>query len=226
MCLDGVDVVMIFLAKNERQQISRLFAFLLQGEQLAFDCAKRQSVFFTDTWHRRFLANQARQERFHAAVFRSASGMLTPKGLSAIPGKREFEQYGMLLSECLQRNDSMGSLLGMQILLEGLGDVALNHIDAGFELRGIDGMCQRVRYLILGQEDAHHQFGINTFQNLLGEESEISAQLRQQCQDYLELIEQLMESTKELFHYFDENTDLYMDEFYQSLPVWVSEQRK
>ena len=38
----------MLLASEERLQIARLFNFLLQGEQLAFDCATKQVELFED----------------------------------------------------------------------------------------------------------------------------------------------------------------------------------
>jgi len=213
----------MFLPADEKKQISRLFAFLLQGEQLAFDCASKQVELFTDKHSKKFLKNQARQERFHCQVFKSGVGILTPRGVSNIPGEKEMRTYRQLLTEAWERGDKAESLLGMQIMLEGLGDVAVNHISAGFDYRNVGLMCRRVRHLILGQEDAHHTFGLNRF-NELYEGDAIPGYLVQRSQDYLELLDSLMLSLSELFDYFDESVELYLDEFYDALPEWITVQ--
>ena len=214
----------MFLARGERQQIARLFNFLLQGEQLAFDCASQQAKLFDDSVSKKFLLNQSRQEKFHRQVFKAGIGILAPRGVSNIPGKKEMQQYRMLLTEALTRGDQAESLLGMQIVFEGLGDVAINHISAGFELRDMGRMCKRVRHLILGQEDAHHAFGVNRFNTFFKDEP-IPDYLIKRSQDYLELLEELMLSVSELFDYFDEHADQYMDEFYADLPKWLAVNR-
>ncbi len=214
----------MFLATDERQQISRLFAFLLEGEKLAFDCASKQAALFSDVASSKFLKNQARQEKFHYRVFKSGVGILTPRGVSNVPGLNEMQEYRRLLEEALDRGDRAESLLGMQIMLEGLGDVAVNHISAGFEYRDIGTLCRRVRHLILGQEDAHHSFGLNRF-DLLLDNQPVPDYLTQRSQDYLELLESLMYALADLFHYFDEESEEYLEEFHAGLPVWITAQQ-
>ncbi|MEM7027901.1 MAG: hypothetical protein AAF410_06735 [Pseudomonadota bacterium] len=214
----------MFFPADEQKQIARLFAFLLQGEQLAFDCAKKQAELFTDKRSQRFLKNQVRQERFHSQVFKSGVGILAPRGVINVPGQKEMQTYRQLVTEALDRGDKAESLLGMQIMLEGVGDVAVQHISAGFDYRDVGFMCRRVRHLILGQEDAHHTFGIKRFNSLFDSE-DVPDYLQQRSQDYLHLLEALMLSVTELFEYFDESAEHYIDEFYAELPDWIATQR-
>lgn len=213
----------MFLPLDERQQIARLFDFLLQGEELAFDCATQQAQFFNTAPEIKFLSNQAKQERFHCRVFKSGIGILTPKGISGTPGKSEMDDYRRLLEEALNKGDKLESLLAMQILLEGLGDVAVKHISDGFDLRGLPGLCKRIRHLILGQEDAHHAFGLKQMEQHLGQNN-IPDRLRQRSQDYLAILNSLLSTVSELFHYFDESAEQYRIEFYTDLPLWVKQQ--
>ena len=210
----------MFLLPRGDRQIARLFDFLSQGEQLAFDCASQQIHLFEDRAAQNFLRNQARQERTHYRVFRSGIGILAPKGISGTPGKSAMQSYRLLLEAALKRGDQAETLLGMQVLLEGLGDVTLKHINAGFKVRGIQYLCQRVRHLVAGQEDAHHSFGVRRLQLSL-EDDYMAESLARRSQCYLELIEQLLESVADLFEYFDEDPQLYIDEFRQSLPDWL-----
>jgi hypothetical protein len=210
----------VFLLPTEHRQIARLFDFLLQGEQLAFDCASAQMHLFEDRASRNFLHNQARQEKFHYRVFKSGIGILAPKGISGTPGTREMQSYRRLLEAALKRGDRAETLLGMQVLLEGLGDVTLQHIGAGFERRRLQFPCRRVRHLVAGQEDAHHSFGLRRLRTLMQEEPAAEA-IARRSQDYLELIEKLLGSVAVLFEYFDEDPELYKKEFQQSLPVWL-----
>ena len=214
----------MFPGTDKRYQIARLFAFLLQGEQMAFNCARKQAGLFEDRAAKKFLNNQSRQEKFHRSVFKAGVGILAPRGVSEVPAKKQMIDYGRLVDEALQRGDTMESLLAMQIILEGLGDVLVKRIDAGFELRGIGGLCRRVRHLIVGQEDAHHAFGVNRFEAFF-EQRDIPEYLLQRSQDYLGLLDELVISVSPMFSYFDESVDDYMREFYADLPMRIAEQR-
>ena len=204
----------------ERRQIARLFDFLLQAEQLAFNCASRQIRLFEDTASQNFLRNQAKQEKFHYRVFKSAIGILAPRGIAGTPGIKIIRQYNRLLEEALVHGDQAETLLGMQVLLEGMGNVAIKRIDSGFEPRNLDFLCCRVRHLISGQEDAHHGFGIRRLQQCL-DGAPAPGRLITRSQDYLELLEQLLVSVADLFDNFDEDPRDYLDEFYQTLPAWL-----
>lgn len=208
------------LLPTEHRQIARLFDFLLQGEQLAFDCASAQATLFDDRASQKFLRNQARQEKFHYHVFKSGIGILAPKGISGTPGKLEMQSYRRLLEAALRRGDRAETLLGMQVLLEGLGDVALKHISAGFETRHLQFLCRRVRHLVAGQEDAHHSFGLRRLDALM-QQPELAEAMRQRSQDYLELLDRLLDSVAELFDFFGEEPQCYKREFQQSLPEWL-----
>lgn len=210
---------MLSLPREDRQ-IARLFDFLLQGEQLAFDCASRQLSLFHDKATRNFLHTQARQEKFHCRVFKSGIGILAPKGVSASPGRQAMQAYRGLLEEALRRGDRAETLLGMQVFLEGLGDVTLRHVGAGFEHRQLEFLCRRVRHLVSNQEHAHHTFGVRRLQLLLRDE-DLSARLGERSQDYLELLEQLLASVTDLFEFFDEDPERYLREFRQDLPDWL-----
>lgn len=210
----------MFILPREHRQIARLFDFLLQGEQLAFDCASQQIHLFEDRASQNFFRNQAHQEKIHYRVFKSGIGILAPKGISGTPGKKAMRSYRQLLEAALQRGDQAETLLGMQVLLEGLGDITLKHIDAGFEQRRLQFLCQRVRHLIVGQEDAHHSFGVRRLQLCL-QDAAVAESLTRRSQNYFEILEQLLESVADLFEYFDENPQLYIDEFQQSLPDWL-----
>ena len=214
----------MFLAVDERQQIARLFAFLLQGERLALDCTSQQATLFNDKASRKFLSNQARQEKFHCQVFKAGIGIVAPRGVSNIPGGKEMQAYRRLLTEAWEWGNQAETLLGMQIILEGLGDVAIRHINAGFELRKVGSMRRRVRYLILAQEDAHHAFGLQRFKASIGDEF-VPDYLIQRSQDYLNLLESLMSSVSDLFFHFDEQAEQYTKEFYADLPTWLIDQR-
>ena len=213
----------MFIKTEQRHQIARLFAFLLQGEQLALDCACRQVDLFEGRVAKRFLLNQSRQEKFHCQVFRAGIGILAPRGISDVPGQSQMYDYGRLVNEALERGDAIESLMAMQIILEGLGDVLVKRIDAGFESRGLGNLCARVRHLIVGQEDAHHTFGVNYFERHF-DNRETPMALLLRSQDYLGLLDELVSSVSPQFEYFDESVDEYMQEFRADLPAPIAGQ--
>lgn len=207
----------MFIAANERKQIARLFHFFLCGEHLAMDCAKRQAQFFPDTYSRRFFTRQAKHENFHARVFKAGIGLLAPRGIGKPQSTSTITSYGRLLDEALSRGDCMESLLGMQIILEGFADVTLERINAGFPARRAG--FERIRQLVLGQEDAHHGFGLKRLQQLIDPQLGTPAYLQDRAQDYLALIEEMMEEVTPLFNYFDEDPQAYYDTLRGRLPT-------
>ncbi|NKB36102.1 MAG: hypothetical protein GKR93_02885 [Gammaproteobacteria bacterium] len=204
-------------ASDERKQIARLFNFLLMGEQLAHDCARRQSLIFEDTPSRRFLQAQARQEALHAKIFKAGIGILAPRGIGEPLAQTEMSQYRSLLESALDRGDKLESLLGMQILLEGMGDVALKRISSGFASRNL--AFNRVRKLIVGQEDAHHNFGLRRFQQLIGSQASEWQGMRYQSELYLEVLNNMLHTLQPFFEFFDEHAEDYIDELQGMLPA-------
>ena len=205
---------------GQHQQVARLFDFMLQGERLASDCAARQVKLFDDGPSRKFLDNQARQERVHAQVFKAGIGLVAPKGVSGTPGTNVLRRYYRLLDEALLQGRRDESLLAMQVLLEGMGEITLQHIDRGIVDRRLGFLFKRLRRIVIGQEDAHHLFGVKRLARETGV-SGPSPQLRARSQDYLQLIEELILSTAGLFADFDEDPQQYLDEFYRDLPKWL-----
>ena len=191
----------------------------MQGEQLAHQCAKQQARIFNDPVAVKFFDNQAKQERFHARVFKTGIGIIKPTGINDHLGKKAFDDYGRTLLAAVERGDKLESLLGMQIVMEGLAEVSLQHISDGFPSRGVG--FNRIRHLIVGQEEAHHQFGVKQLQTYLPEADQ--NKLVSTYKLYLELAEALLYSVRDLFHYFDEDADLYYAELLDTVPSALSE---
>jgi hypothetical protein len=204
------------LASEERRQIARLFNFLLQGEQLAFDCASKQSMIFDDRISRRFLKAQARQEALHAKIFKAGIGILTPRGIGEPLAKKQMNEYRRLLEANLEHGHRAESLLGMQIIFEGLGDITLTRISDGFPTRGL--AFRRVRHLIVGQEDAHHSFGLRRFQQELGSTNRDINKLIHQSQLHLEVLDTILIAIRSFFEYFEEDAGEYLGELIAMMP--------
>lgn len=191
----------------------------MQGEQLAHQCAQQQAQLFNDPVAARFFANQAKQERFHARVFKTGIGIVRPSGIKDDLGKKAFTDYSRELLGAVERGDKLESLIGMQIIMEGLAEVSLQHISDGFPGRGVG--FKRIRHVIVGQEEAHHQFGVKQLQTYLPE-ADLN-KLANTYKVYLELAEGLLYSVRDLFQYFDEDADQYYTELLGTVPSVLSE---
>jgi hypothetical protein len=125
-----------------------------------------------------------------------------------------------MLEAALSRGDLAESLLGMQIILEGFGEVTLARISQGFSSRGF--AFHRVRHLVARQEDAHHSFGLHYLRQMTADYKEIPPRLMERGRHYFALTDELMASVATLFEYFDEDALEYGAALRQSLPAWIT----
>lgn len=210
----------MFIKEDDAFHIAHLFQFLIQGEELALACSKRQSEITVNPVERQFFLKQCRQEKFHSAAFKFGSSFVRPKGIKNPIGQRIMSDYRQLIFEALVRGDIAESVLGMQVILEGLGDVTIENMRTGIATKR--AAYERIRQLILSQEDEHHDFGLNYFSHEGTEQPEITSQLTSRAQDYLGLTEALLLETQSLFEYFEADVNQYRHRFFNTLPDWVT----
>lgn len=209
----------MFIKQGEHKQAARLFSFLVLGESIAQHCATEQANYSSNSVIRRFLKSQARQENYHRIIFQRAGLMLSPKGSNCHSVNKPMQEYKRLLDEAIQNRKFSETLLGQQVLLEGLGETVLEHIDHGMSNRKFG--FQRIRNLVLSQEHAHHQFGLRKLNECVdGDEGKQQA-LSSRVQDYLYLIEQILMNLQDLFEYFNYDAMQYLVEVQEKLPDWV-----
>ena len=209
---------------GEKIQIARLFHFFLQAEQLAHDCARRQAELFPDAVSRKFFTAQARQEKFHYKVFQHGIGIMTPRGFGRSLINRPLQTYRRQVEASLARGDFVDSLLALQVILEGLGDVALERISDGVGKRGFG--FNRIRKIILGQEDAHHAFGIKRLQQFNHDQPVRMTEHRQRFAELYQQIQRVTVSVEPLFEYFDENPRDYHTAFEAGLPDFLRSEQE
>lgn len=197
------------IGTDEKKHIARYLKFLLCCEKIAHDCAAKQAKLCEDKQMKRFLIKQSRQERFHAATFQSGILFLAPKGVCA-PAKKHTQLYGGLLDEAIANNDLSSSIIGLQVILEGIGEVALSHLDFGMQQRDVG--LQKIRRAILAQEDSHHDFGLN----YLNTNKPLTTSVH--TESYLTVVSDMISSLQGLFDIFDEDSTQYMTEFRHNLP--------
>lgn len=211
----------MFIKVGEHKQAARLFSFLMLGEQVAQDCAAAQAVRMSNKSMRRFLNSQANQENYHRILFQHGMLMLAPKGSNCDPVKKPILAYKRLLDEAIETNNFAETLLGQQVILEGLGEIVLENIDKGMVNRKFG--FKKIRHLILSQEHTHHQFGLRQLDGLVNDNEEKRRALSLRTQDYMYLVQQMLINLQDLFEYFKYDSSQYFEVLRSKLPEWASE---
>ena len=204
---------------DERVPLARLLQFIERGEQLAHDCARAQATWAPEPGMRKFLLGQARQEGYHALSFKWVIGWLAPRHVGEVPILKPFNQYAQRLHAALRHENFAESLLAEQIILEGLGEALLKKIETGLINR--KAPFQKLRRILLHQEEAHHAFGIRSLQRTIDRQEISREQLIQQAQEYLVLAESMLWSVTDLFDAIEEDPKEYLAEFHRHLPGWL-----
>jgi len=204
---------------DERVPLARLLKFIERGERLAHDCAKAQAALAPEAGMQNFLLGQARQEGIHAVSFKWAIEWLAPRHVGDVPFLKPFDQYAKRLHAALRREDFAESLLAEQVILEGLGEALLKKIEAGLINR--KAPFQRLRRMLLHQEEAHHAFGVRILQRAMDRQDISIEQLRHQAREYIELADTLVLSVADLFDALGEDPQEYLADFHRQLPKWL-----
>lgn len=201
----------------DKPQIARLFQFIARGEHIASTCATQQSALATDNAMQRFFATQAKQERQHAFLFKHGAEWLSPKISYRPQAIKGLDAYERKLNSALEQNRLAESLIAQQIILEGLGEITLEKISTSMQTRGLG--LKRIRETILKQERAHHHFGTRHIKTLLKSRNMNLIDMRQHCNEYLEIIQELLHEVQTLFEYFHQDTALYYQHVLNELPL-------
>ena len=189
-------------------RLAHLFQVLLTGEQLAQECAARQALLAPERKTRQFLATQAQQEALHARVFSRVASALVPRGgVSDSPAVRALQHYRRRLLADLDAVNLGATLVGMQVVLEGVGAIVLKEMDTVLRRRGDRYAALRRRLLL--QEDAHHVFGIRSIEYLCTQTPAVIPQLVTAGQEYGELSADLLTTCEELFFYLGADAQFY-----------------
>lgn len=204
---------------DERVPIARLLTFLELGERLAHDCAKGQAVLAPGMKERRFLISQSRQEAYHALVFQGAIAWLAPRRLGDSPLLPALNRYRRLLEGSLSAGDWHETLMGEQIILEGLGEALLQRLEEGLAKRRAP--FARLRRIFLNQEEAHHGFGLRVLGRAIDEGRVSVEQLREKAPCYLALTKEMVMSLGDLFDSIDEDVTEWASGIDKYLPAWL-----
>jgi hypothetical protein len=212
----------MLIKPGEHAHLAQLLRFMDLGEQLAHDCAQTQCALAPERGMQTFLAGQARQEKYHAFAFQGAIRWLAPKFSQSLSISDHMNQYRQLVESAIVRQDFAETLLAEQIILEGLGEAILKKIEVGLVKRGAP--FQRLRRMLIHQEEAHHQFGLRVLSKMIQREEESYDTLRKRSEIYLSLAKMMLFSAQDAFYSIDEDPQEYWDEFYGNLPTWLQTQ--
>jgi len=204
---------------HENVPIARLLTFLMHGERLASECARRQALLAPDAGTRRFLTNQAGQEAMHAYVFKGAIAWLAPRHLGASPLLPPLEQFRSLLWEALDREDLIESIVAEQVILEGLGEAILTRIEQGLKRRAAP--FARIRRMLVLQEEAHHGFGLRLLERAMAANALDLKATRGRAQEYQGLCEAMVLTLCDVFDIIDEDASAWAADVRTFLPAWL-----
>ena len=205
----------IVIGADKATRIARLFHLLWQGECIARDAAGVQARICRDPKVRRFFALQAGQEALHATVFHGAATLLARRGCSLrTPAIAVLDDYRRRLDDDLAAGDLAGSVVGLQVVLEGLGDVVLKRLNP--ELNGHGARFAPWQKMLLAQEDTHHAFGCRWVEH--SPSDELPGLAATAC-GYRDLATRVLNASEELFGYGISTAESYGERLRATLPA-------
>ncbi len=208
----------MLIGVNPNAGAARLFALLACGEHLAEQGACRQIALTDVPQLRRFFRRQARQERMHRIMFERAAAALAPRALPRFEVDA-LAEFVLLLEDAFERRDFPETLLAQQVVLEGLGEVVLEAVDAGMTARRCG--LEHLRRLVRAQERAHHAFGMRALNSLHDSGRVDVCALADKCAKYLAAAEQTLARIEDLFAWFDEDPAQYRRRLHEAVPAWL-----
>ncbi|MDR4493246.1 MAG: ferritin-like domain-containing protein [Nitrospirales bacterium] len=210
---------MAVIKSGEHVHLAQLLQFLDLGEQLAHDCANAQVDLASDYRLKAFLAGQAKQEGRHAMAFQLAIRWLSPRAVTSPLVFPHMNQYRRLIMAAVERGDFAETLLGEQIILEGLGEAILRRMEAGLARR--KAPFGRLRRMLLHQEEAHHSFGLRTLERMIAADMISIEGLKKAASPYVELGKSMLFAAQDAFQAIKEDPQNYWDDFQIGLPDWL-----
>ncbi len=205
---------------DERLPLARLLKFMELGERLAQSCATSQALLARDASTRRFFRRQARHEALHAAVFQAASDRLASRHLGSPPCFGPLDLYRRAIEQAVFRGDLAETLMGQQVILEGLGEVILRRMEVGLAKR--EAGFTRLRRTLLRQEEEHHAFGLRALEGAIASGEASKDVLKIRGREYIELATSLIVRTQDMLSEIHEDAADLTAEFKARLPQWLT----
>lgn len=192
----------------QASKIAELLALLEQGERIAQEAARQQARLALSQGmpqYATFFRQQARHENFHAYLFHKASNWLNSKHRQS--PNSQLEKLQNTISASLTSGNLAESVLGVQIVLESVGNLVLNGIDC--RMRQYRFGLNKIRKTILAQEAAHHAFGHEKLLTLQQRHPSQGIKISQLSAQYQELVHDLFDASAGLFECLDADIAIY-----------------
>lgn len=194
-----------------------LCVVMQHAETIAMQCSGKQAELAATQPLKRRLEAQHRHEAAHAALFHSFVAW-APQRCCAGHGRAlaALELYHQRLDAALARGDLADSLVGMQVVLEGIATALLHCFDP---FRGRpDRLMEQVRATLLRQEAAHHDLGIRSLEGLIVRPAD-GERLRRSAHDYAMAGRSLLDACDDLLRRFAVESADYDPA--RALPGWL-----
>ncbi len=204
----------IAIGTDKSTRMARVFHVLWHGERIAHDAAARQALICGDIKAKRFFSMQSAQESLHAALFHAATAVLTPRMRSLqTPAVAALNAYRRHLDHDLAAGHLAASIVGLQIVLEGLGALTLSRMNLALSPHG--PRFAPFKRLLEQHEDSHHAFGRRWLER---QDIESLPRLAADARRYFELACSAIDGSEELFGYGVSTPQNYRSHLRAALP--------
>lgn len=185
------------------REATRLFSSLEYGEQLAHECALRQSAIIGCNKSRKFLKVQALQEFMHAKFYNKAIDHIGSNKKNHIPDA--LTVYAKRLQQAMKKEDTTDYLVGSQVVLEGFGEQIIQRLNVELDNHGIG--FKRIRKLIIRQEQSHQAFGLQMLKSQIENGETKIEYVEELVSEYLHHIQSIIVEMDDVFGSFDANAE-------------------
>lgn len=148
--------VSLLIAPDHARRLARIIAVLGEGERLAARVSAAQARLARDPRMRQVLAAQAAQEAGHARLAEFLERALPSPVIPATPALAALRTLERQIERDLEAGDLAASVIGMQGVVEHLGETVLERLDP--MRHGIPFLVP-IHRKVLAQERAHVAFG-------------------------------------------------------------------
>lgn len=208
----------IVIGADKSTRIARLFHVLWHGERIAHDAAARQALICGEVKAKRFFSMQSSQEALHAALFHAASAVLMPRTRSLqSTAVTALSAYRRHLEHDLACGHLAGSIIGLQIVLEGLGALTLSRMNLALSRHG--PRFAPFKRLLEQQEDSHHAFGCRW---LVRQDTASLPRLAADAHRYFNLACGVIDGGEDLFCYGTSTSQDYRSHLRAALPLTLT----
>jgi hypothetical protein len=204
---------------ERRRALGQFLRHLALGERVAGAAADLQCALTTNRHAQRFFRTQARQEAMHRRVFDAAAVALGAPALHL--ASDPYERFHALIAHAAAREHLLETVVATQVVLEALGEALLARLEAGLVRHR--ATFPDLRRRILGQEIAHHAFGMQWVAREVAACRADVASLRAVAAPYLAQSDAMIVAGAEAIAHFALTPAQIGADFRARLPSWAQE---